>query len=207
MTMVDEDAKVAGQAATSSVFRVVTPPKTAVPLPENSAPLSLRAFDHIVLVYPDLEAAERWYVEVLGAKILRRIAWAGHVSPHSPHTDVLFGDSPDRMCVLSLFHGDPSVMAVSGPGLVHFAFRCPNLDELDQWKRHLDDKGVKNDMMGHRDLGPISIYFQDPWGYRLEITTKVPDWQTAKAELDKRGASALGYGPLSPFWSPGGSLR
>jgi hypothetical protein len=65
---------------------------------------------------------------------------------------------------------------------------------------------VPCELMGHLNLGPISVYFSDPWGYRLEITTKVPDWQAAKIELEKRQAGALGDGPLSNFWKPGGTL-
>ena len=121
---------------------------------------------------------------MLGAKFLRRIAWGGHQSTHSPHTDVTFGVG-DRRIVLSLFHGDPTMLATDGPGLVHFAFRCNDMAELDAWKRHLESKNVPCELMGHLNLGPISVYFSDPWGYRLEITTKVPDWQAAKIEPRK----------------------
>ena len=51
---------------------------------------------------------------------------------------------------------------------------------------------------GHPGFGAVSVYFEDPWGTKLEITTWLPDWPTAEAEVTKRGGAILGTGGPRP---------
>ncbi len=171
---------------------VIDPPKEELPIPSTTAPLRLTGWDHIAIVVPDLVAAERWYVDVLGAEVVGRYNWGGDTAhPVTPHEDIRLGKD-----VISLFHGDPTG---STPRLVHYAFNCRNMDELDTWKAHLESKGVTiRGPMAHPGFGAVSIYFEDPWGYHLEITNWLADFETGKAEALKRGGSIMGAGPRPP---------
>jgi len=167
-------------------IRVVDPPKEAIPVPESSAPLRLTGWDHIAIVVPDLAEAERWYIDVLGAELVSRYNWGGDTAhPVGPHLDLRLGDD-----VVSLFHGDPSRQQ---PRLIHYAFNCRNMDELDVWRAHLESKGVEiRGPMAHPGFGAVSLYFEDPWEYKLEITTWLADFETGQAEALKRGGAVMG---------------
>ncbi len=45
--------------------------------------------------------------------------------------------------------------------------------------------------MAHPGFGAVSIYFEDPWGDRLEIATWLSDFETAKAEALARGGEVM----------------
>jgi glyoxylase I family protein len=172
--------------------QIVAPPLEAVPLPESGAPLRLTGWDHVAFSVPDLLEAERWYVDVLGAEPVGRYGWGGQTAhPVPPHVDVRIGSN-----VLSLFLGDAIAGASNVPRHYHYAFNCPSLAELEQWQTYLRAKGVKmrNDgvVHGHPGFGAVSLYFEDPWGAKLEITTWLADWATAEAEVAKRGGIIMG---------------
>lgn len=59
----------------------------------------------------------------------------------------------------------------------HLALNAASRDEVDEWAKHLGQQGV--DFIGPVEHGIIySIYFFDPNGIRLEITTDiVPSWR------------------------------
>ena len=77
------------------------PPRGAAPetcrtrapgCPVKTAPLRLTGSDHIAFSVPDLVAAERWYVDVLGAEVVGRYNWGGDSShPVAPHEDIRIG--------------------------------------------------------------------------------------------------------------------
>jgi catechol 2,3-dioxygenase-like lactoylglutathione lyase family enzyme len=165
---------------TSTSVHVVDPPKEAIPIPATDAPLTLTGWDHTAFVVPDLVAAERWYVEVLGAEVVGRYNWGGDTAHQvGSHGDVRVGKD-----IISLFLGDPTN---STPRLLHHAFNCRSLEELDTWKAHLERKGIEiRGPIAHDGFGALSIYFADPWGYRLEIATWLADFETARTEALKR---------------------
>ena len=169
---------------------VVDPPKEAVPVPESSAPLRLTGWDHIAFSVPNMVEAERWYVDVLGAEVVQRRNWGGHEDPMRPHVDIRIGSQ-----ILSLFLGEP-VGPTNTPRMFHYAFNCRNLEELGQWQGHLRAKGVAlrsgGKFYGHPGTGAVSVYFGDPWGTKLEITTWLDDWAAAEAEVLKRGGVIMG---------------
>jgi catechol 2,3-dioxygenase-like lactoylglutathione lyase family enzyme len=169
-----------------AAVKVVDPPKEALAIPSSSAPLKLTGWDHVAIVIPDLVAAERWYVDVLGAEVVGRYNWAGDTDhPVGPHVDIRLGKD-----VISMFHGDPTR---SQPRLIHYAFNCRDMLEQDQWRAHLDSRGVEYvGPKAHTGFGVVSIYFNDPWGYKLEIATWLPDFPTALEEAVRRGGSVLG---------------
>ena len=171
---------------------VVAPPKEFVPLPESGAPLRLTGWDHVALSVPDLVEAERWYVDMLGAEVIGRNNWGGDTAHEDapPHVDIRVGNH-----VLSLFLGH-QIAGTNVPRHYHYAFNCPSLAELEQWQAYLRGKGVKlrNDgvLHAHPGFGAVSIYFEDPWGAKLEIVTWLADYATAQAVVTERGGIIMG---------------
>ena len=174
--------------------KVVAPPKEAIPVPESRAPLRLGGWDHVAFSVPDLVEAERWYVDVLGAEIVGRWSWGGDTEFRGPpHEDVRIGSN-----VISLFLGDP-IGPSNTPRMFHYAFNCRDMEEMDKWQAHLASKGV--DLRGpiaHPGFGAVSIYFNDPWGTKLEITTWLSDFDTAVVEVTKRGGGIMGKDGARP---------
>ncbi len=181
---------------TTLTTQTVSPPEEAIPVPQSQAPLRLTGWDHIAFSVPDLVAAERWYVEVLGAEVVSRYNWGGETDhPVRPHEDIRVGAH-----IVSLFLGEP-LTAAPPPALFHYAFNCRSIAELDTWKAHLEKQGVQvRGPVAHPGFGAVSLYFNDPWGTRLEIATWLADWETAKAEALKRpGGTIMGQAAQSPF--------
>lgn len=186
----------AGPVMNIATDKIVQPPQEPLPYPEAHLPVQLAGLDHFGLDYPDLEAAERWHVDVLGAKIVTRRGWGGGVQPAKPHTDIRFGDSAGS--VISMFIGEPSKLRDGSS--VHFCFCCENssIEALEQWQSHLLEKGVYNEIWGHFGCGAISTYFRDPWDYRFEITTNYSDWQAAEKVLQDHNYRFIGEGGEFP---------
>jgi catechol-2,3-dioxygenase len=83
----------------------------------------------------------------------------------------------------------PARSPASHPGydvFDHFAMEVKSRDEVDRWHGWLVDHGVE--VVGPTDHGIIySVYFHDPDGRRLELTTNLDEaWsdQAAQARLD-----------------------
>ncbi|MCZ6574637.1 MAG: VOC family protein [Planctomycetota bacterium] len=113
-----------------------------------------------VLYARDLQAAEKFYTEVVGLEAVQR-------------SEVLLA----LRCgegVLLIF--DPRKTAVpgrtvpshgaDGPGHVAFAARD---DELEPWRRRLHEHGVEIESEVEWEVGGRSIYFRDPAGNSVEL--------------------------------------
>jgi catechol-2,3-dioxygenase len=119
--------------------------------------IALDGIDHVALLVRDLERSQVWYEQVLGL---------GRCYPE--------WDVPVMMGVggtaVALFSTAPDAPPVS-PGaatMSHLAFRASR-DEYERAKGHLSGLGVDWTFEDH-DISH-SIYFSDPDGHRLEITT------------------------------------
>jgi catechol 2,3-dioxygenase-like lactoylglutathione lyase family enzyme len=135
-------------------------------------------YAHVTLPIHDLEVAERFYVGVLGAKLLRKFDRNTFVevrpdraheadADNSPlHLAVVFPDAPELH--LFLQRGCRRSAPVPHP---HIAMNVDH-DELDRCVANLARAGVPVD--GPRRLGPpghASVYFADPSGNLLEFVT------------------------------------
>jgi catechol 2,3-dioxygenase-like lactoylglutathione lyase family enzyme len=118
------------------------------------------------LYVDDLDKAEEFYGETLG---LTRIAKAG-----GRHVFFRCGDG-----VLLLFNADATEIpppadarlpvpphGARGPG--HLCFRA-NGEEIEAWRRHLEEKSIAIEADFEWPNGGRSIYFRDPAGNSLEF--------------------------------------
>lgn len=111
----------------------------------------------------DLEAAERFYTEVLG---LARITAV-------PGRHVFFRCGGRVFLVFnagktSASGGPVPAHGAHGPGHACFAATA---DELERWRGHLRGKGVEIEAEVEWPGGGKSIYFRDPAGNSIELGT------------------------------------
>ena len=134
--------------------------------------------DHVELFVPDRYEAARWYEHVLGLQIVREYEpWAVEGGP-------LMISSDDRSTKLALFEGQPAssthtaafrrvAFRVTGSGFAEFLQRLPELTLTDSRRQSV----TADSTVDHQQS--FSIYFDDPWGHSLEITTYDYDETTA----------------------------
>ena len=143
----------------------------------DNAPV-IDGFAHLTLPIHDLDVAERFYVGVLGAKLLRRFDRETFLrlrpdraheadADNSPlHLAITFHDTPEVHLFLQKNRSRP----VPAPH-PHLAMNV-DPDQLDVFIERLKAAGVPLD--GPRRLGPpghASVYFTDPSGNLLELVT------------------------------------
>lgn len=142
------------------------------------ARISVEAIDHVELFVPDQRAAAAWYERVLGLEILPQFE---HWAEDGP----LMISSDGGTTMLALFRGEPpGERPLAGFRRVAFRLRGPDfrafVDDIEALG--VVDAGgrrvVPDDVVDHGLAR--SIYFRDPWGHRLEVTTYEVD--TARSE-------------------------
>jgi glyoxylase I family protein len=124
--------------------------------------------DHWALPIFDVEATFRCYTDVLELPLLE--AFTGDDWGGKPWLMMLFAASDGRQITLCALRGVKPPRADGLPADVrHFAFSVASKKDQTAWKQRLRTRGVK---FSEEDHGAQqSIYFQDPNGIMLEITT------------------------------------
>jgi catechol 2,3-dioxygenase-like lactoylglutathione lyase family enzyme len=145
--------------------------------------------DHVELFVPDRYEAAAWYQRVLGLQILPDYEhWAA--APGGPL--MISGDGGSTK--LALFEGQPFDQAHGWPqkagamaGFHRVAFRV-DADGFAACLRRLAESGITDERrqvitadsaVDHRQA--YSVYFTDPYGHHLEVTTY--DYEETRARL------------------------
>ena len=127
--------------------------------------------DHVELFVPDRHEAAGWYQRVLGLEILPEYQeWAA--DPHGP----LMISSDAGGTKLALFEGQPQgprpasgfhlvAFRASADGFLEFLRRLGDLELTD----HRDRRVTSDSVVDHEKA--YSVYFSDPYGHRLEVTS------------------------------------
>jgi catechol 2,3-dioxygenase-like lactoylglutathione lyase family enzyme len=123
--------------------------------------MQLEGIDHVALAVRDVERSAMWYVEVLGFERLHEGMWNG--------IPVFIGKGDTAV---ALFPADPNVKSTPSRRkdirMLHLAFRASREDFLDA-QEDLKRRGIRFEFSDHEISH--SIYFRDPDGHQLEITT------------------------------------
>ena len=139
--------------------------------------------DHVELFVPDRHAAAEWYHRVLGLEIVDQFRfWAE--SSGGP----LMISTPNGNTKFALFEGSPKgskrevgfhlvAFRVNGKAFAKFLHRLPELNLID-WQGRV----VTADLVSDHTKA-FSIYFCDPYGHHLELTTY--DYDVAKETLKR----------------------
>jgi catechol 2,3-dioxygenase-like lactoylglutathione lyase family enzyme len=127
--------------------------------------------DHVELFVPDRYVAAAWYARVLGLRVVPEYEhWAA--DPGGP----LMISSDGGSTKLALFEGRSQgdrptagyhlvAFRVSGEAFLRFLTRVPGLDLVDHHGRNVTA------LLAVDHERAFSIYFNDPYGHRLEVTT------------------------------------
>ena len=138
-------------------------------------PFELRKLGHVVLNVTDLEAAVRFYTEVLGLQVSDRYPASmvpGGMVFMRVNTDhhgvaLVGGASP------VVEHGGPTAGGPPSPltsSLNHFAFEVGSPDEVFRARAWLKKQGIAIHFEGRRRAGcQLAVEFKDPDGNNLEI--------------------------------------
>jgi catechol 2,3-dioxygenase-like lactoylglutathione lyase family enzyme len=178
--------------------------------PAQLLPLKLH---HAASATPDAARTADFYSRILGMEMVHsvmddRVPSTGQAFPYlhiffrmADGSTIAFFESP---CL-------PARAPVSHPGydvFDHFAMAVASKDEVDRWHRWLLDHGVE--VVGPTDHGIIySVYFHDPDGRRLELTTNLDEsWsdQAAQARLDLDAWQATKQAALAAGADAGAAL-
>ena len=134
-------------------------------------PFHVQSIDHVELFVPDRHEAAAWYSRVLGLEILpQHEDWAA--DPEGP----LMISCDGGRTMLALFTGEHQAnrptagfhrvaFRVDGPTFLVFRDRLDELEVLDPEGQRVGPGQVRDHTKA------FSIYFCDPWGHRLEVTT------------------------------------
>ena len=119
--------------------------------------MELEGIDHVAMSVRDIEKAAKWYIDVLGFKRLHDGMWDG--------VPVFIGKGTTA---LALFPAKSDEPARGGIRMLHLAMRADRNNFLAAQKE-LKQRGIIFEFEDHEISH--SIYFSDPDGHHLEITT------------------------------------
>src|SRR5438093_12856063 len=121
--------------------------------------MQLEGIDHVAVGVRDVEHSAKWYIEVLGFERLYEGVWNG------VPTFVGKGNTG-----LALFPASQETKPLDRRDIrmLHLAFRASRENFLAA-QRELEERGIKFEFKDHEISH--SIYFRDPDGHALEITT------------------------------------
>jgi catechol-2,3-dioxygenase len=121
----------------------------------------LEGIDHLALAVRDVERSTQWYIDVLGFEPRHEGMWDG--------IPVFIGKGDTA---LALFPAQPNAGSTSSSRdqirMLHFALRSDHKNFIaaqEELKRRGIQFGFQDHEISH------SIYFQDPDGHEVEITT------------------------------------
>lgn len=123
--------------------------------------MQLEGIDHVALAVRDVERLAEWYIEVLGFERLHEGLWDG--------VPTFIGKGNTAIALFPVRdHDSKSGARFSKIRMLHLAFRA-NRDGFVAAQQELKKRGIKFEFQDHEISH--SIYFSDPDGHHLEITT------------------------------------
>lgn len=123
--------------------------------------MNLKRIDHLALVCADTARSRDWYCEVLGMEWIFQDEWDGN--------PVFLRLGETCLALFQAGDADSVPPARNGMRVDHFAFLAESRDAFATARTELAARGIETDFEDH-DVSH-SIYFRDPDGYIVEITT------------------------------------
>ena len=120
----------------------------------------LEGIDHVALAVRDVAQSAAWYVEVLGFEHRLPGMWDG--------VPVFVGKGATALALFPVGTPEPSARARHSITMLHLAFRTSR-DGFAAAQHDLAARGIDFHFQDHEISH--SIYFRDPDGHELEITT------------------------------------
>ena len=121
--------------------------------------MQLEGIDHVALGVRDIEQSAKWYIDVLGFGRLHDGMWNG--------VPTFIGKGNTGIALFPASQ-EPKSSGHREIRILHLAFRADRKNFLAA-QRELEKRGIKFEFQDHEIAQ--SIYFSDPDGHQLEITT------------------------------------
>jgi catechol 2,3-dioxygenase-like lactoylglutathione lyase family enzyme len=122
--------------------------------------MELEGIDHVAMSVRDVEAAANWYIDVLGFERRHQGMWDG--------IPVFIGKGTTAIALFPARSDRTSAPERGGVQMLHLAFRASGKNFLAA-QEELKQRGIQFEFQDHEISH--SIYFSDPDGHKLEITT------------------------------------
>jgi catechol 2,3-dioxygenase-like lactoylglutathione lyase family enzyme len=121
--------------------------------------MQLEGIDHVAMGVRDIERSAKWYIDVLGFERLHDGMWNG--------VPTFIGKGNTGIALFPA-NEEPKTSAHREIRMLHLAFRA-NRENFLAAQQELKKRGIKFEFQDHEIAH--SIYFRDPDGHQLEITT------------------------------------
>ncbi|MEO7724932.1 MAG: VOC family protein [Chthoniobacterales bacterium] len=122
--------------------------------------MNLEGLDHIAISVSDVERSVQWYLEVLGLERQHADVWGD--------VPTFVGKGATGIAIFPVRESNDSAGKPPAVRLRHFALRADRANFL-QAQRELKERAIDFEFEDHEIAH--SIYFRDPDGFDLEITT------------------------------------
>ena len=123
--------------------------------------MQLEGIDHVALAVSDVARAAQWYIDVLGFEYRYKDVWDGVPTFIGKGTTAI-ALFPPRSSARSSSTSQTAIR------MLHLAFRADRKNFLAA-QEELKRRGIEFEFQDHEISH--SIYFRDPDGHQLEITT------------------------------------
>lgn len=133
----------------------------------KSQPPPLESVLETALYVDDIARARAFYEDVLGLRLLLADARLAAFDVGGRSVLLLFLRGGSTMPVVT---PGGVIPAHDGAGPLHFGFAIAT-DDLQQWRRHLESRGVRVSSRVDWSRGGTSLYFDDPDGHVVELIT------------------------------------
>ncbi len=120
----------------------------------------IEALDHVALAVSDVEKSAHWYCDVLGFKPEHEGMWGG--------IPVFVAKGDAAIALFPIGDARSTSSSAGGARVLHFAMRANRKNFLAA-QEELKRRGIEFDFEDHGVAH--SIYFRDPDGHKIEITT------------------------------------
>ena len=122
--------------------------------------MELEGIDHVALSVCDVQQSAQWYIDVLGFEHRFPGMWDG--------VPAFVGKGTTALALFPAKSGAGADARADGSRFLHLAFRATR-KAFHEAQEDLKQRGVAFDFQDHEISQ--SIYFRDPDGHELEITT------------------------------------
>jgi catechol 2,3-dioxygenase-like lactoylglutathione lyase family enzyme len=121
--------------------------------------MKLQGLDHVALAVRDVQRSAQWYMDVLGFEPRHEGMWDG--------IPIFIGLGNTAIALFPAGANEPAGKQ-KAPGFLHLAFRA-DAENFKSAQDELKRRGIAFEFQDHEISH--SIYFRDPDGHKLEITT------------------------------------
>ena len=137
----------------------------------HSVFMELEGIDHVAISVRDVEAAAKWYIDILGFERRHQGMWDGvpvFIGKGTTSLALFPTKSDERSTSLAAVALAKAASGRDNVHMLHLALRANRRNFLAA-QEELKRRDIKFEFQDHEISH--SIYFQDPDGHRLEITT------------------------------------